>query len=119
MMILVFALAGEDRILSGLRKRFPSVGFKKCHVNHDLESEGRGIIIIDTFRGVDKVRLVENLESEWLGKAMEGSDIIITLRVLKKLGAIDTARVIAVPEGHAPAKSLEEICSVISSLLTG
>lgn len=116
MKVLVFALANEDTLLTRLRKRFPQIGFKKSKKNADLEGEGRQIIAFDTFSGIRKVMLIEDVKAARFGSHVEGHDLIVMLRVLLQLGAIDSAKVIAVPEGYDEDKAFSEITSILSFL---
>lgn len=117
MQILVFGLEGEDAILPELRKRFPSVGFKKSDLSHDLEEEGRALVVIDTVPGLERVELIDDVRTVSPGRAMEGSGALMTLRILVSLGTIDSARMIAVPKGCPPAAAVEGMDSAIRELM--
>ncbi len=116
MEILVFGLANEDRLLPRLRKRFPSIGFRKCDLAQELESEERTLIVIDTLKGLERVTLLDDIGTVAPKKALEGSGVIMTLRILMRLGSIDSARVIGVPEGYPEEEAFEEMCAIISGL---
>jgi hypothetical protein len=117
MMVLVFSLDDEDAILPELRKRFPSVGFRKSSVKDDLEEEGRDLVAIVSIEGVDAVALVEDLSSVSPSRALGGSQALMTFRILKSIGSIDSAKVIAVPAGYPADKAVEEIASILESLV--
>lgn len=114
MKVLVFALANEDVLLQRLRKRFPRVGFKKSRKTDDLEGEGRDIVAFDTFRGISRVMLVDSLRAMKYGSHIDGHGLTVTLRVLLEIGAIDSARIVAVPEGYDQHKAFAEISTLLS-----
>ena len=115
MKILVLGLENEDRILSILRKDFPGVGFKKCRISDDLEAEGRDITALDSVKGIISVILIDELGS-LSPKVIEGSETLLTFRILKSIGSIDSARVIAVPEGADPQEAVSGIKRIMKDL---
>ena len=117
MNILILELAEEDLILRTLRKRFPTVGFKKYDVSMEIEDEGRRLIVIDTVKGITNVTLLEDLHFISPGKALDGSGAIMTLRILKSIGSIDSTKIIAVPVGYPVEDTIREICPIIERLL--
>ncbi len=119
MEILVFGLENENALLARLRKRFASVGFRKYDVSEELENEERKLIVIDTVRGISKVTLVEDLEGISPAKALEGSGTLMTLRILLRIGSIDSVKVIAVPEGYPADAAFDEMSAIIELLISG
>lgn len=126
MKILVFGnpLVKADslplRILPKLREIFPSIEFKEFDTAENLEDEGRDLVILDAAQGIDKVVLIEDLESLSQSKkySMHDFDLPITLLLLKKLKAIDSVRIIAVPMDYDEKKAVEEAAKLISSSLS-
>ena len=117
MEILVFGLANEDAILRKLRKRFPSTGFKKCDISHELEDEGNGIVALDTIKGIEQVTLIDDLGMLSPHKALGGSGTVMTLRILLRIGSIKSAKVIGVPEDYPVDAAFEEISAIIRALM--
>lgn len=116
MEILVFGLSNEDAILSQLRKWFPEIGFRKHDVSDELGEDVRRIVAIDTVKGLDQVTLLDDLGAIAPGKALEGSGSLMTLRILIRIGSIDSARVIGVPPDYPVDKSVSEISVIIGEL---
>jgi hypothetical protein len=116
MEILVFGLSNEDAMLRRLRKRFPSVGFKKCDAKHEIEDEGHGVVALDTMRGIERVTLLEDIGTLSPHKALGGSGTAMTLRILLRIGSIKSAKLIGVPEGYPDEAAFEEISAIIRSL---
>ena len=116
MNILVFGLEREDAILAKLRKRFPSLGFKKYDVSMELDDEGKRLLAIDTVKGIEHVTLLDDMAIVSPGQAMEGSGAIMTLRILLKIGSLKSAKVIGVPENYPESSTVEEISVLIEQM---
>jgi hypothetical protein len=116
MKIIVFGLENEDAILSRLRKRFPSVGFLKYDKSIELEEEGPELIALDSVKGIEGVSLIDDLDSISPGKAVAGSDSMITLRILLKIGSLKSVKIIAVQMGVGEQEAFDGICLQIQSL---
>lgn len=125
MKVLVFgnALVAADslplRILPSLRQGFPSVEFKECDTSENLEAEGRDLVILDTAFGIGSVTLIEDVDTLQMSKtcSMHDFDLPITLRILLKLKAIDSVKIIAVPSRYSEDKALAETGEIISRML--
>ena len=125
MKILVFGntLVESDslpiRMLPGLRRAFRGVEFKEYDTSENLEEEGRDLTILDTAFGIGNVTLIDDLDSLQMSKtcSMHDFDLPITLRILLKLEAIDSVRIIAVPAGYPLNKAIEESKEIIDRLL--
>jgi hypothetical protein len=116
MEILIFGLQSEDGILSQLRKWYPEIGFRKYDVSDELGEEGRRIIAIDTIKGLSEVTLMDDINTVSPGRALDGSGALMTLRILLRIGSIDSARVIGVPPGYPVDRSVAEIAAIIGEL---
>jgi len=122
--ILVFGnrLVEQDslvlKLLPRLRKSFKHIEFKEFDTSENLEDEGRDLIILDTAFGIDKVMLIEDLDSLQMSKtcSMHDFDLPITLRILIKLKAIDSVKIIAIPAGYSRDEAIKEIKEIIAGL---
>jgi hypothetical protein len=117
MRVLVFGLANEDSVLPELRRRFPSIGFKKTAASEDLEEEGRRLVVVDTVKGIDQVTLIDDLEAVNPGRIAGGSGMLLALRILLKLKSVDSVKVIAVPHEYEGEEALEEITRLLGGML--
>lgn len=117
MQILVFGLADEDSLLQKLRRRFPSVGFRKCDLSGELEGEGPNIVALDTLKGLDRVCLLDDLGTISPSRALDGSGSVMTLRILIRIGSIESAKIIGVPENYPADAAYEGISSIIEALI--
>ncbi|MEW6749047.1 MAG: hypothetical protein AB1295_05050 [Candidatus Micrarchaeota archaeon] len=127
MKVLVFGnpMVEEDsialRLMPLLRERFPGVEFKEFDPTENLEGEGRDLIILDAAKGIGKAVLLEGTSSlERSGTySLHDYDLPISLSLLKRLGKIDSVRLIAVPSSSSLDEALEQSAAIISSLLSG
>jgi len=109
------------RLMPLLQKKFPLVSFKEFDAAENLEKEGRDLVILDSAVGIGKVALLDGIESLSGGKAcsMHDFDLAMTLKLLVKMGSIDSVRIIAVPSSMPPGKALGAVSRLLSSLLSG
>ncbi len=122
--ILVFGntLVEEDslalKLLPKLRKAFKGIEFKEFDTSENLEDEGGDLIILDTAFGIEKVTLIEDLDSLQMSKtcSMHDFDLPITLRILIKLKAIDSVKIIAIPAGYDEKLAGKEAAEIIGEL---
>ncbi len=116
MKIIVFSLEDEDALLRRLRERFPQVGFLKYDRSLDLEAEGPDLLAMGTVHGIDSVSLIDDLDSISPGKALSGSEMLMTLRIMVKIGSLKSVKVLAVPEGCGEAEAFEGLAKAIGAL---
>ncbi len=120
--ILVFGnpLVPEDstplRILPELRKAFPDLEFKELDAAEQVEDEGRELAIIDSVSGIGKIEMIEDLDSIRMQKiyTMHDFDLGITLKLLKRMGKIDSVLIFGVPLKYPARKALAELQEIIS-----
>jgi hypothetical protein len=107
------------RLMGPLRKRFPSFEFREFDPSENLEREGRDLMIIDTAEGIEKVTLLTDIDSIATSKiySMHDFDLGFSLKLLKKAGYIDSARVFCVPMGIGEDLALSQLADLIASSL--
>ncbi len=106
------------RIMPMLRERFPRAEFREFDSAENLEDAGRDLILVDAAQGIDHVTLLEgvdNLEPSPV-YSMHDFDLSVTLRILLKIKAIDSVRIVAIPCVYPEGKALEEAAALISTL---
>jgi hypothetical protein len=108
------------RLMPLLQRRFPGLAFKEFDAAENLEQEGRDLVILDSAIGLEDVALLEGLDALMIGRtcSMHDFDLALTLKLLKKMGKIDSVRIIAVPASFPLRKALAGSCRLISSLLS-
>jgi len=125
MKILVFGniLVAKDslalKLVPKLAKEFSEIEFKECDGAESIESEGRNLLILDVAIGIAKVSLIDGLDVLEVTHpySMHDFDLSLTLRILKKINAIDSVRIIAIPSEYSEKKALVEVRKIISTLL--
>lgn len=121
--ILVFGnpMLKEDslqlRILGRLRKRFPDIDFKELDPNDNLEEEGRNLEIIDCAAGISRVVVVTDTERLVTSKvySMHDFDLAQSLKLLKKMGYLDSVRIFCVPQDAKEDDAFRQLSALISS----
>lgn len=116
MKIIVFGLENQDSLLPRLRKRFPSVGFLKYGPSVELEEEGPDLLVLDSVKGAEEVGLIDDLDSLSPGRALAASEMMMTLRIMVKIGSLKSVRMIAVPPGIGVDEAFEGISRAIQSI---
>ncbi|MFH0971416.1 MAG: hypothetical protein V1835_02505 [Candidatus Micrarchaeota archaeon] len=122
--ILVFGnpLVPEDstpiKILPKLQKAFPGIEFKELDAAEQVEDEGKNLVIIDSVSGINKIEVIEDLNSIQLQKiySMHDFDLGITLKLLKKMGRIDSVMIFGVPLKYPEREAYRELCEKIRKL---
>ncbi|VVC03371.1 Uncharacterised protein [Candidatus Bilamarchaeum dharawalense] len=125
MKILVFGnpLVKEDslafHLLPKLVKKFPEIEFKEFDSAENLESEGRDLLILDVAKGIDKVSILNGFDDLEITHAysMHDFDLSVTLRILKKIKAIDSVKIIAIPIDYDEKKALKEVMELLRTLI--
>lgn len=108
------------RLMPLLEKKFPEIIFKEFDAAENLENEGRALIIIDSAVGIEKAMIVDDARMLSCGGAcsLHDFDLALTLKLLLKMRAIDSVRIIAVPSSMPLLKALPAVSRLLSSLLS-
>ncbi len=108
------------RLIGRLRERFPEIEFKEFDPNENLEDEGRKLNIIDTVEGIKKVTLITDIGAIQTQRvySMHDFDLGHALKILKKLGYIDSVRIFGVPMRISEREAIEQLALLISSDLS-
>lgn len=107
------------RILGDLAERLPDVEFKEFDPNENLDNEGRGLNIIDSVEGIRKVVLITDINSIKVPKviSMHDFDLGYNLKLLKKLGYIDSVKIFGVPMKIRQKDAIEQLLDLIRATL--
>lgn len=124
MEVLVFgnALMEADslplRMLPLLRKRLPEVRFIEADTMEDLEEHGRGLVILDCAKGIGEVMVVTDIESlqDSPRYSLHDFDLAASLKLLRKLGLVESVFIIAIPCDASPDEVLEGVVSAIEGI---
>ena len=123
MKILVFGnpLVEEDslplKLLPRLQERFPEIEFKDFDSVEDLQDEGRDLVIIDTVKGINKVQLIEDIDSFVLDKvySLHDFDLGYNLKLMKKAGMLDSVKIIGIPDSFNEKEIFRGLYELIKS----
>lgn len=122
--ILVFGnmLVKEDslalEVANNLRKEFKSVEFKELDALEEIQNQGKNPIILDVVKGIGNVIIIENLDqlNSSTIYTMHDFDLAMNLKLLKKLGFIESVKIIGIPINYNKEKAIKEIRKLISNL---
>ena len=107
------------RLIGKLRKEFPLVTFNEFDPSENLEQEGRDLDIIDTVEGIDRVMLLTDIDSIRTSRvlSLHDFDLGYSLKLLKKLGHIDSVRIFGVPMKISEQDALTQLSALIRANL--
>ena len=107
------------KILRRLAKRLPEIEFKEFDPSENLEREGRKLYIIDTVEGAEKVTLITDIGMIQTSRiySMHDFDLGYSLKLLKKLGYIDSVKIFGVPMDISQKEALEQLVALIRATL--
>jgi len=107
------------KMLPKLQARFPEIEFKSFDPNENLESEGRALNIIDTVEGIEKVTMITDIDKIRVQRvySMHDFDLGYSLKLLKKLGYLDSVKIFGVPMKIKEKEALDQLSRLIVSSL--
>lgn len=125
MKILVFGnpLLKNDslplKLIPKLKDKFPEIEFKEIDPTEDLEKQGRDLIILDSVEGINEVMVLNSIEQLHANKiySMHDFDLAYNLKLLKKIGKINSVKIIGVPMGMGEGEAMREISEFIKNLV--
>lgn len=87
-------------LIDRFKKEFPSLSFIEQDSNQDFLPEEREVIIIDPAAGIDYVTVIKDVNQleRTPTVSLHDFDLSFTLKLLKKLGRIDSVTIIALPQ---------------------
>ncbi|MEM7821385.1 MAG: hypothetical protein QXX38_01040 [Candidatus Aenigmatarchaeota archaeon] len=103
--ILVFGnpLLKENNVAINIAKKLkhelPWINFTFFDVVENLEKEGKNLIIMDVAKGIKNVEIIEDFKRIKREKifSMHDFDLSFELRILKRLGLIESFKIICIP----------------------
>jgi len=103
------------KLLPKLREMFSDIDFKEIEPTEDLDREGRDLVILDSVEGIDDVMKINSIEQLHTNKvySMHDFDLGYNLKLLKKVGKIDSVRIIGIPMGISEGEALNQIQSIL------
>ncbi|MFH0712078.1 MAG: hypothetical protein V1889_03130 [archaeon] len=121
MKILVFGnpLLKQDslplKILPILKLKFPNIQFKEIDPTEDLDKQGKNLIILDTIKGIKKITIIDDIDKLKTNKlySMHDFDLALNLKLLKKVGKIDSVIIIGIPMNISKSEALKQISTTL------
>ena len=103
------------KLLPKLRDKFLGIEFKEIDPTEDLDKQGRDLVILDTVEGIDEVIELNSIEQLHANKvySMHDFDLAYNLKLLKKIGKIDSVRIIGVPMTISEEDAMNQIQSIL------
>lgn len=122
MKVLIFGnpLLKQDsipiKILPKLKQKFPKIEFKKIDPTEDLFPYYPHLTIIDTIKGIKKTIIINDIDKLKINKlySMHDFDLALNLKLLKKLGKIESVKIIGVPININENKALNQISKILN-----
>lgn len=107
------------RLMPRLAKRFPVIEFKELDPNDELENEGRVLNIIDCVQHIRKVTLITDIDQIETPKiyTMHDFDLGYSLKLLKKMGYLDSIRIFGVPMKMREGQAFNQLVELIGATL--
>jgi Ni,Fe-hydrogenase maturation factor len=106
------------KMMPSLKEALPDIDFIELDPNEDLESLEKEANIIDTVFGIEKVRVIEDIDSiqESPKLSMHDFDLGFNLKLLKKMGRLETVRIFGVPPEIKEEDALEQLIPLLKSI---
>lgn len=103
------------RILDRLRKRLPDYEFLELDTVEELED--RNPVIIDTVLDIIDVTVIDKIERLAVSKTctVHDYDFGMGIKLLSKIGDIDSFKIIGLPIGFDEDEAIERIAKILSS----
>lgn len=103
-----------------LRKIFPAINFEVKDPNENLWPENNELYIIDTVIGIDRVKIIKDLDKIQLDKIYSAHDFDLgfNLKLLAKIGELKHANIIGIPNTINIKEALKQSTNVIKSTLS-
>lgn len=105
------------KLMDKLSERFPEIEFVDLDPNENLDI-GTNPVILDTVFGIKETKLLEDMDKiEDSPKfSMHDFDLGTNLKLLRKMGRLDSVKIICIPPDMSEGKAFEQVASLIKKL---
>ncbi|MBS1266163.1 MAG: hypothetical protein MAG795_00128 [Candidatus Woesearchaeota archaeon] len=112
----------QDSLAITLAKKLKIEGFKfKICIRPEelLENTGKEILIMDVVKGINKVKLITDIDQFRLNKiiTLHDMDLGFYLKLLKQTGQIEEVKVIGLPQKAEQTKAKQQIKELLRKTL--
>jgi len=106
------------KIIKPLAERFPDVEFVELDPSENIEDIGRDPVILDTALGIKNVVVLDDIDKiqESPKFSLHDFDLGTNLKLLRKLGRLDSVRIICVPAGLTEENVVKQVSEEIRKL---
>jgi Ni,Fe-hydrogenase maturation factor len=106
------------KLLPMMREEFPEIVFEEFDPAGSLEDLGRDPVIIDTVAGIDDFIEITDLEqiADQKMYSLHDFDLGINLKLMKKMGMLNSVRIIGIPTYFEEEEVMEHLRKRIPEL---
>ncbi len=107
------------KILPRLAIAFPGVTFSEIDTTEDFP-ESKDLILIDTATGVNDVCVLDSIDKIEIKEkqhSLHDMDLGFSLMLMKKMGTLQSIKIICVPQGMGEDEAFEKVSDVIKKIL--
>ncbi|MBU0530074.1 MAG: hypothetical protein KKC05_00195 [Nanoarchaeota archaeon] len=124
MKIFVFGnpLVDQDslplKLITHLQESFPEIIFVELDPQENLEDIGGSPVILDTVFGIKEVKVIEDIDKleDSPRFSMHDFDLGTNLKLLRKMGKIDSVKIIGVPPELSEEEALGQIYTILKDI---
>lgn len=100
-----------------LQREFPDIRFLEFDPTEEFPNQS--MIILDTVIGIDKVKIIEDIDKIVSEKAysLHDFDLGYNLKLMKKMDKIRDIKIIGVPIGMEKEDALREVSNLLKSVV--
>ncbi|OGF26425.1 hypothetical protein A2331_05835 [Candidatus Falkowbacteria bacterium RIFOXYB2_FULL_34_18] len=105
------------KLMPELKNKFPNINFIEIDPNENLKPNNKKLIIIDTAVDIDKVILIDDIETLETNNSfsMHDMDLAFNLKLLYKIGKLEKIKIFAIPPNIKKEEALEQLTTLISN----
>ena len=106
------------RILPRLKKKFPEISFQIKDPNEEWDAS-KDFIIIDTVRGLKKVKVFSSLKYFISSPkiTLHDFDVLDHLKLLEKIGKLPKIKIVAIPATISERKAFNKVSAILAANL--
>ena len=107
------------KLVPKLQKKFSELEIRVEDPSEGLKPPEKGMwVILDVAKGVDRIRVFEDLDKlvteKWV--SLHDYDVSMELKLLKRIGKVKEIKIVAVPMEMDKKKALEEITKILEDI---
>ena len=107
------------KLVPRLKEKFLKIEFRVEDPSEGLKPPEKGMwVILDVAKGVDRIRVFEDLDKLVTEKrvSLHDYDVPMELKLLKRIGKVKKIKIVAVPMEMDKKKALEEITKILEDI---